>query len=377
MDYNLLEKLCLAFGPSGYEREVRNIITDEIKDAATEYYTDTVGNVIAFKKGKKTPDKKLVFAAHMDEVGFMVTSSEKDGYARFRSIGVMGEVSLNKRVHIMPYVSESEIKDKTPEKIVAVIGAKPIHLLGWDESRRARSFDRMYFDWGVSAKEEKKNDKDKKEEDKKPEDKPKKDDEKLINVGDYAVFYGEYLEFGENDVKISAKALDDRFGCTILCDMIKSELEYDTWFAFTVCEEIGLRGAYAAGHQLKADAVIVVEATTANDVFDREKELQKVCRQGDGAVLSFADSGTVYDKAFIDLAVKIAEEKEIKVQFKEAAVGGTDAAAYQRSASGAKVLGISLPARYIHSANSVGDKRDMEACRDLAYALATAVHDNN
>jgi len=340
---DLLKKLCLAFGPSGNEEEVRDIITDEIKDFADEYYTDKVGNLIVYKKGEKTPEKKRLFVAHMDEVGFMITSVGDDGYLKFKTLGgIEKSVILSKQAII------------GEKKFPAVFGGKPIHLLKKDEKDKIRSLDDMYLDIGAVKKDEKKNKKDKKEV-KKP-----------VETGEFVAFKSDFIEFGENKVK--CKAIDDRFGCYILIEMIKSNLLYDGYFAFTICEEIGLRGAKTAANIVQPDKAVIFEATTAGDIYDK-KEKNKVCSLGGGAVISIMDKTAVYDKKFINLAFETAKKNNIKTQIKQAVAGGNEAGAVQKSGKGVEVLAISLPTRYIHSPSCMADYGDMEECLRLAIEI--------
>ena len=153
-----------------------------------------------------------------------------------------------------------------------------------------------------------------------------------------------------------------------LIDMINSELEYDTYFAFTVCEEIGVRGATVAAHEADADIVITVEATTAADIGGVPKAKQ-CCALREGAVVSHMDGGTIYDKELFALAGKVAAENDIKYQIKTLVAGGNDSSAFQKGADGARVLALSLPARYIHTACGVVAKEDLLSVRALAEAI--------
>ena len=356
----LLKKLCLAFGPSGNEDDVRDIIIEEIKNKADDYYVDKVGNVIAFKKGTKVPEKKRLFAAHMDEVGFMVTSVDGDGYLKVKSVGsIENAVVLGKQA----LVGE--------KRLAAVFGGKPVHLLGNGEWRNARS--NIYLDIGVRKKEEAKPE-EKKNGDKKPEE--KKEEPKPVEIGEFAVFKSEYLEFGQNKVK--SKAIDDRFGCYVLIEMLSAELEFDSWFAFTVCEEIGLRGAKTAAHIIKAERAVVFESTAAGDIYNKKDEFDtnsknKICELGGGAVISLMDSATIYNKELVALVLETAGSQNIKAQLKQAATGGNDAGAIHKAGAGAEILAVSLPTRYIHSPSCVADYRDMEECLKLAFELEKVI----
>ena len=343
---NLLKKLCIAFGPSGNEDEVREIITAEIKDFADDYFVDKVGNLIIFKKGEKTPYKKRLFVAHMDEVGFMITSAGDDGYLKFKTLGgIENAVILGKQA----LVGE--------KKFPAVFGGKPVHLIKRDDRDKARLVDDIYLDIGAVKKEKNKKTKN-------------KDEIKPVEVGDFAVFKSDFLEFGQN--KIKSKAIDNRFGCYILIKMIKSKLLYDSYFAFTICEEIGLRGAKTAANIVQPDVAVIFEATTAGDIYDK-KEKNEVCSLGQGAVISIMDNTAIYDKKFINLAIETANKKNIKTQIKQAVAGGNESGAVQKSGKGVEVLAISLPTRYIHSPSCVADLNDMEECLKLAFEIEKVI----
>jgi endoglucanase len=150
--------------------------------------------------------------------------------------------------------------------------------------------------------------------------------------------------------------------------MINSDLEYDTYFAFNTCEEIGCDGAKEVSHRLRPDVVIALEATTAGDILGVPKG-KCACSVGKGAVLSIMDRSTIYDQSLLELATEVADEKNIKWQYKNVVAGGNEAGAYQRGANGARVLAISAPARYIHSQSNVLSLEDIQAVADLAAAI--------
>ena len=304
---DLLEKLCLIDGISGREDKVREFIVLRIKDKC-DYDIDPMGNVIAFKKGKNRADKKVMISAHMDEVGYIVTYICDNGYLKFTSVGgVDSKVTLGKAVT----VGDNGVK--------GVIGSKAIHLCHGDEETVAPSLDKLYIDIGAKDKSEA---------------------EKIIEIGDSVHFCSDFVAFGKN--KIKAKAIDDRFGCAIMLKMIESELEYDTYFAFLVQEEVGCRGASAAAFTIKPDYAIVLEATTAADVAFVGDE-DSVCRQGNGAVVSFMDRSTLYNRDLFKGAFKLAKDNNIKIQTKTTVAGGNDAGAIHKSNSGIYTTAISLP----------------------------------
>ncbi len=329
-----LKSLCLIDGISGREDKVREYIISEIADKC-EYEVDPMGNILAFKKGKNKASKKVMLSAHMDEVGYIVTYICDNGFLKFTSVGgVDSKVTLGKTVT----VGENGVK--------GVIGNKAIHLCHGEEETKAPSLDKLYIDIGAKNKE---------------------DCEKHVEIGDSVHFCSDFVSFGEN--KIKAKAIDDRFGCAVMLKMINSDLEYDTYFSFLVQEEVGCRGASAAAFTLKPDYAIVLEATTSADVAFVGNE-DSVCVQGKGAVVSFMDRSTLYNRDMFKGAFALAKENGINIQTKTTVAGGNDAGAIHKSNGGIYTIAISLPCRYIHSATSVADKRDMKACYDLASLLA-------
>lgn len=329
-----LKKYCDILGPSGMEDEVRAAIIADISDSGCEYQTDPMGNLIVFKKGRHTRRKKVLFAAHMDEVGFMVKYIDEDGYLWFDAVGgIDRRVVSGRRITFC----ESGVK--------GVVASKSFHIQTPEERGKCEPITEMHIDIGASGREEAL---------------------EYVSVGDCATFDPNFEEFGDGLVR--SKALDDRFGCAALVKMINSELEYDTWFAFNTCEEIGCDGAKETAHRLRPDIVIALEATTAGDIAGVPKN-KCACTVGGGAVISLMDNGTIYSKELLELAVSVAEEKNIKWQYKNVVAGGNEASVYQRAASGAKVLAISAPARYIHSASDLLSVSDMQAVADLAAAI--------
>ena len=333
----MLKELCLINGTSGDESRVRDYIINQIKDYC-EYEMDALGSVIAFKKGNKTPNKKVCFNAHMDEVGFIITDITDEGYLRFTTVGgIDRRVCLDKVVRI--------------NDTIGVIADKALHLLSDEENKTAPSIDKLLIDIGATSKEEA---------------------EKFVSLGDFAYFESDYYEFGNGFIK--SKALDDRIGCMLLIKLIKTDLEYDTYFCFNVQEEVGLRGAKCTSYQVQSDISIILEATTASDL-DGVTGGERVCVTGKGPVVSFMDRRTIYDRELYSLAMNTAAENGIPCQTKTAVAGGNDAGAIQTSGKGSRVCAISLPCRYIHSASSVVKKEDIENTEKLLFKLLEKIYD--
>lgn len=330
----LIKKLCSADGISGREDEVRKLILSEIEPYA-RCSVDALGNIIAFKKGKSSAASKVMLAAHMDEVGFMVNYITEGGFIKITPVGgIDRRVVYGRRVKI------------GKNKITGVIGAKPVHLLSGDEKNKVPDFSEMYVDIGAESREEA---------------------EKHVKIGDSVYFDSEIYPFGEGFIK--GKALDDRAGCALLIDMIKNEQPYDLYFVFTVQEEVGTRGAKAAAFSVMPEKAIVVETTTAADIGGVDGE-KRVCELGKGPVVSFMDRGTVYDRELYSLAFEIAERENIPCQTKTPVAGGNDSSAIHVSGAGVKTVAVSLACRYLHSPSCVIYERDYEYAARLLPLLA-------
>lgn len=333
----MLKELCLLNGTSGDEKPIREYIIDKIKNYCS-YETDALGSIIAFKKGKKAPNKKVMLCAHMDEVGFIITDIDDEGYLKFSPVG-----GIDPRVAADRTVRINDVK--------GVIGLAPVHLLSSSQKEEAPDFKSLFIDIGATSKE---------------------DAEKYVSLGDYAYFEGDCYELGDGFIK--AKALDDRIGCMLLIELIQSELEYDTYFCFNVQEEVGLRGAKCTSFAVQPDISVILESTTAADLCGVSGG-DRVCVLGNGPVISFMDGRTVYDRELYNLAIQTAKENGIKSQTKTAIAGGNDAGAIQTSGKGSCVLAISLPCRYIHSASSMVKISDIQETRNLITKLLPKLYD--
>ena len=337
LDYTLLQELCTLNGISGHEHAVRERILQEIRPYADKIKVDALGNLLVFKKGRQTPAKRLLLSAHMDEVGFIVTHILKDGCLQFAPVGGINPSAA---------FAKSVVVGDTA--IPGVICHKPLHLLKDDERKKHPPIDSLLIDIGA---------------------KDKADAEKYVALGDPVYFAAPYEH---QNGRIISKAIDDRFGCLVLIDMIRQPLPYDMFFSFVVQEEIGLRGAKTAAYTLAPDAAIVVEATTAADIPYAEDE-KRVCCVGEGAVISFMDRSTIYDKEWYRLAMACAKEQGVKVQTKTMIAGGNDAGAIHQSRSGVRTLAVSVPCRYIHSSSSLAAVEDMEAVSTVVRATAEKI----
>ena len=327
----LLKQLCMLDGTSGDEGAVRDFVISQIKDYC-EYSIDNLGNIIAFKKGKNEPAKKVLIDAHLDEVGLIITHIDQGGFLRFKTVGGIDTAALMfRRVLING-------------KINGVIGGKPVHLCEGDERKKLPDADNLYIDIGVASDKEAQN---------------------LVSVGDCAVVCSDFTVCGD---KVLTKALDDRVGCLVLMDLLKNDAKYDFYATFSVQEEVGLRGAKVATYTVNPDAAIVIDGTTAADVAD-VPDSKTVCSQGKGAVVSFMDGATSYDREYYNAALN----SGIKAQSKNAVAGGNNAGAIHLSRGGVRTVALSVPCRYIHTSGSVCDMRDIIAVRDLTKYMINQI----
>lgn len=332
----MLKDLCNLYGGSGDEKSVRDYIVKQIEKHC-EYKVDNLGNIIAYKKGLKTADKKIMFSAHMDEVSFIITDITDDGYLKFSSVGGIDASAVLNRVVCIN------------NSVKGVIGTKAVHQLSADEKGVALNYDKLYIDIGAKSRS---------------------DAEKYVQLGDFAYFSANYQILDNGN--IISKAIDDRVGCMFLIELIKSDLPYDMYFAFCVQEEVGLRGSKCAAFQIDPDIAVVLESTTAADLCGIDGS-NKVCCLGKGPVVSFMDLRTVYNRELYKRTMEVAKNRNIPVQTKTAVAGGNDAGAIQNSASGAKMLCVSLATRYIHGSASMVSSKDIDNTRKLINAIIDEV----
>lgn len=334
---DLLRELCLIDGVSGDEAAVREYIIEKIKDVCT-YNIDPLGSIICFKKGRKAPEKKLMICAHMDEVGFIVTSVRDDGTLTFGEVGgIDAFVAIGRPVRV------------GKDRICGVIGSTAVHNLSKEEREKTPLMSGLYIDIGAVDKAEA---------------------EKIVNLGDCVYFDSDFIDLGGNRVK--SKAIDDRAGCAIMIKLLHEELEYDAYFVFNVQEEIGLRGSGASAFSVAPDFAVVLEATTAADI-DGVNGAKKVCSLGEGPVVSFMDRSTVYDKELYSLAFEIAGNENLPCQTKTMIAGGNDAGAIHISGRGVRTLAVSVPCRYLHSASCVSEMSDLDNSYKLVKKLAARI----
>lgn len=327
----MLKALSECFGPCGCEEEVRKFIIEKVRPYADRMMVDMMGNLYVYKKGASS-EKVLMLAAHMDEVGFIVSDITADGYLKFKTVG-----GIDSRVLVSKNVVVGE------KRVHGVIALKAVHLQTADERKNAVRESGLRIDIGAKTADEAK---------------------QYVKIGDYATFDTSCMPFGEG--RRIGKAFDDRAGCAVLCDVVREkDLPYDTYFCFTVQEEAGCRGAEIAANRICPTAALVIEGTTCSDVSDVPAAME-VTTLGGGAALSIADRGAYSDKTLTQKLYALAEENGIAVQYKRTTMGGNDLRSIQRSGNGVIGAAVSVPTRYLHSPASVISEKDFESVKEIA-----------
>lgn len=331
----LLERLCSASAVSGDEAEVRRIVIESIKGLVDEYQVDALGNVLAVKKAPRSGCPRVMLAAHMDEVGFMLVAEDGAGLYRFETVGGMDVRQLvGKRVLVG--------KDHLP----GIIGARPIHLTTAEERRRSIPLDALRIDLGPEGK---------------------------ASLGDRAVFDTRFRRSGP---AIIARALDNRLGVVILIELLRSAPEnIELLAAFTAQEELGGRGARVAAFHWNPDMAIAVDSTPAHDLptWDDEENASYNTRIGLGPAVYVGDGATLSDPRLVRHFTASGDAHRIPYQIRQPGVGGTDAAAIQRQLAGIPVISISTPHRYSHTAASIARLDDWKNSLAFIHAGLSAI----
>ena len=326
----LLKQLCLLNGVSGDEGEVRAFLRAQAEPYADSIRTDALGNLIVFKQGAKATGNRLLLAAHMDEVGLIITHVTDEGFLKFGFVG-----GVDRRIAIgKPVVLGSD-------RVPGIISLKAIHLTDKAELKKVPKTDSLYIDIGAGSREEAL---------------------KKVPLGTYGSFVSQPEEFGDGFFK--ARAIDDRIGCAIMLELLKEELPLDVTFAFTAQEEVGTRGAFGAAFSVTPQVALVLETTTAADLPGVDSH-RRVCAPGKGPVISYMDGSTIYDRGLFEDLRRLAEDNGIPWQTKEYIAGGNDARTIQRTKQGVRVAAMSAATRYLHAPSSVASVADFKNMQEL------------
>lgn len=323
----LLQQLTEAFGPSGYEDNIRKLVLAEVKPLADEIKTDALGNLIVRKRPSKvTKDtRKIMIAAHMDEIGLMVSHVDENGFVRFSSIGgVFGKYVVGGRVRFLNGVQ-------------GVIGYDR-----FDKVHEIPSLDKVYIDVGATSKK----------------DCP-------VKVGDVAAFDRPYVEMGN---RLVAKSMDDRVGVLVAIETLRGlkSTPHDVYFVFTTQEEVGTRGAGTSAFGVDPDVGIAIDVTSAADTPNAMKMEMAL---GKGPCVKIRDNGALSDPRVVQWMIQVAEKSKIPYQREVLLFGGTDAHAIQMARAGVPAGCLSIPTRYIHSPSEMVDYTDVQNSVKLMTAL--------
>lgn len=320
---DLMKRLSVCFSPSGRENKIREVISSEIKEFVDEIRVDALGNLIAHKKGN---GKKLMFTAHMDQIGMIITFIDDKGYLRFSEVGgTEPNIYLGQRV-----VFENGIE--------GVINSEE---LKGDEKLKVN---KLYIDIGVLSKEEA---------------------EEKVEIGDMCVFKSEYYE---NDNFVVCKGVDDRIGCYLLIETIKRQpkSDYDIFYVFTVQEEVGARGGKTSAYGINPDLAISVDVTASGDTPNGHKMAVEL---GKGTAIKIKDRSVPTHHGIKEMLTDLAKKNNIEYQFEVLEFGGTDSGAIHMTRSGVPSGGISIPARYVHTGNEMFNKKDVIETLKLIIAV--------
>ncbi len=332
INVELLANICRAPGAPGFEQPIRELVMQELEGLVDEIRTDAMGNVIAIRHGSE--DKRVMIAAHIDEISFIVTHIDDDGFIKFHTLGGFDPKTLTAQRVII----------HGKKDVIGVMGTKPIHVMSPEERSKVVKSNEYFIDTGLSAKEVR----------------------KFIEIGDPITRERELIEMGNC---VNAKSLDNRVCVFLLIETLRAlkrrKLPYDVYATFTVQEEIGLRGATAAASGINPHFAINLDVTMAYDLPGAAPH-EKVTSLGKGTAIKVLDGMTVCDYRMVKFMREVAKNKKIDYQIELLPAGGTDTAGMQRHANGGSIAGgISVPLRYLHQVIEMAHKKDVKDSIDL------------
>ncbi len=330
----LLQELSEAAGVPGREDNIRAIVRRELKGCVDSIAVDTMGNVITFKQGSGRQRQKVMFAAHMDEIGFYVSYVDERGFLRLQEVGGFDTRNLFAR-RVIVHTAKGQIRG------VLNPSGKPIHTASPEERRASKEVSDFFVDLGLPAKAV----------------------TKQVQVGDMVTLDAPFVEFGDY---ASGKCLDNRVQVYVGIETLRSmkKPKHDIYGVFTVQEEVGLRGAFTSTYGIAPDIGIALDTTIACDTPGVPGE-QKITALGKGVGIKVMDGSVICDRELVDVFVGLAKKHKIKHQLEVLPRGGTDAGAIQRSRAGVKTITLSVPTRYIHTVTETVHRGDVEATKTL------------
>ena len=338
VDIPLLARICEAPGAPGYEKKIRELVLAELTGLADDIRIDNMGNIIALKKGRSSA-RKTMAAAHMDEIGFIVTHVDDKGFVRFNPVGGFDPKTLTSQRVII----------HGRKDVLGVMGSKPVHIMSPDEKNKVPQIKDYFIDTGMTKKEV----------------------DKLVAVGDFVTRHSPLMELGDC---VNVKSLDNRASVFVLIETLralkksKAKPAYDFHAVFTVQEEVGLRGAQASALQIQPDFSFGLDTTIAYDVPGSTPQ-ERCTALGEGAAIKLMDSSVICDYRMIEFMKATAKRHKIKWQPEILSAGGTDTASLQRMVAGGSIAGaVSVPTRHIHQTIESCHKDDLAACIQLLAA---------
>ena len=327
INVNLLKEICEVAGAPGFEQRVREIVIREVEPLVDEMTIDNMGNVYAIKKGKS--DQRVMIGAHMDEIGFIVTHIDDNGFVRFHTLGGFDPKTLTAQRVII----------HGKEDVIGVMSSKPIHVMTPEERQKLPQIRDYFIDLGLSKEEV----------------------EKIVSVGDPITRERELIEMGNC---VNCKSLDNRLAVFILIESLRAlkgkEVPHDVYGVFTVQEEVGIRGANVAALEIKPDFGFGLDTTVAFDLPGAKPE-EMITKLGEGAAIKIMDSSTICDYRMVSYMEEVANRHDIKTQKEILTAGGTDTAGIQRMNPGGAIAGaVSIPTRHLHQVIEMADKDDID-----------------
>ncbi|MFN8260857.1 MAG: M42 family metallopeptidase [Chitinophagales bacterium] len=322
----LLAQICEVAGAPGHEQRVRELVLKNIKGVADKIELDNLGNIYAIKKGKDS-SKRVMIAAHMDEIGFMVKHIDDNGFLRFHTLGGFDPKTLTAQRVIV----------HGKKDLIGVMGSKPIHIMTAEERNKTVQLSDFFIDLGL----------------------PKKEVEKYISIGDVITRDRQLIEMGEC---VNCKSIDNRVAVYILIETLKllKDCPYDVYGVFSVQEEVGIRGANVAAHNINPSFGFGLDTTIAYDLPDSKPE-EQITKLGGGVAIKLMDASTICDYRMVKYQKEIADKFKIKWQPELLPMGGTDTAGIQRMGKTGAIAGaISIPTRHLHQVIEMAHKSDIE-----------------
>ncbi len=341
MDIQLLKNICGTAGAPGFEKQIRDLVISQIQPYVDEYRIDNLGNLVALKRGKQSEsNERVMVAAHMDEIGFVVTHIEEGGFVRFHTLGGFDPKTLTaQRVHI-----------HGKEVVPGVFGSKPIHVMSTDERTKMPKATDFFIDTGMETEALK----------------------KLVNIGDPITWERELVEMGNC---VNCKSIDNRVSVFILIEALKriKEIPHDLYAVFTVQEEVGIRGASVSAHDINPTFGIALDTTIAYDVPGAQAH-EKITQLGKGAAIKIMDGSVICDSRMVAYLKETADKNDILWQPEILPAGGTDTAGLQRMGKNGAISGaISVPTRHLHQVVEMAHKEDIEKCIQLLIAAVSGI----